>query len=58
MQAAVKFHFIGHGRGFSGIGSNLDMFLDSGYTPDVSSNYDRGAHSINSKIRELIAGRR
>ncbi len=49
---------VGHGGGFPGINSNLDMFLDSGYTAAVMSNYDRGAQPINSKIRELIAARR
>ena len=42
----------------TGISSNLDMFLDSGYTAAVMSNYDRGAHPMNSKIRELIAAHR
>lgn len=49
---------VGHGGGFDGISSNLDMFLDSGYTAVVMSNYDGGAHPINEKIRELIASRK
>jgi len=48
---------VGHGGGFSGINSNLDMFLDSGYTGVVMSNYDQGAEAIAAKIRELV-GRR
>lgn len=49
---------VGHGGGFDGISSNLDMFLDSGYTAAVMSNYDGGAQPINEKIRELIASRK
>jgi CubicO group peptidase (beta-lactamase class C family) len=46
---------VGHGGGFTGINSNLDMFLDSGYTAIVMSNYDEGAAPIREKMRELIA---
>jgi len=46
---------VGHGGGFSGINSNLDMFLDSGYTAAVMSNYDMGAQAVEGKIRELLA---
>ncbi len=49
---------VGHGGGFPGISANLDMFLDSGYTAAVMSNYDGGAQPINDKIRELIAARK
>ncbi|MCH7814071.1 MAG: beta-lactamase family protein [Planctomycetes bacterium] len=49
---------VGHGGGFSGISSNLDMFLDSGYTAVVMSNYDGGAQPVSSKMRELIASRK
>ena len=45
---------VGHGGGFSGISSNLDMFLDSGYTAVVMSNIDRGSRAVESKMRELI----
>jgi hypothetical protein len=31
------------------------MFLDSGYTAIVMSNYDGGAPPIQQKMRELIA---
>jgi hypothetical protein len=40
------------------INSNLDMFLDSGYTAVVMSNYDMGAESVKVKMRELIAARK
>ena len=46
---------VGHGGGFSGINSNLDMFLDLGYTAAVMSNYDRGAQPISSRIQELLS---
>ena len=49
---------VGHGGGFVGISSNLDMFLDSGYTAVVLSNYDGGSRPVKSKMRELIASRR
>jgi len=49
---------VGHSGGFSGISSNLDMFLDSGYTAAVMSNYDGGAIPIQRKIRELVAQHR
>jgi CubicO group peptidase (beta-lactamase class C family) len=45
---------VGHGGGFAGINSNLDMFLDSGYTAVVMSNYDNGATPVRNKMRELI----
>jgi CubicO group peptidase (beta-lactamase class C family) len=46
---------VGHSGGFAGINSNLDMFLDSGYTAIVMSNYDNGATPVQQKMRELIA---
>lgn len=45
----------GHGGGFDGISSNLDMFLGSGYTGVVMSNYGGGAFPVNDKIRELVS---
>ncbi len=49
---------VGHGGGFTGINSNLDMFLDLGYTAAVMSNYDHGAQPISSKIQELLSAGR
>jgi CubicO group peptidase (beta-lactamase class C family) len=46
---------VGHSGGFAGISSNLDMFLDSGYTAIAMSNYDDGASPVRQKMRELIA---
>ncbi len=45
---------VGHSGGFPGINSKLDMFLDTGYTSAVMSNYDMGAMGVAEKIRELL----
>jgi CubicO group peptidase (beta-lactamase class C family) len=46
---------VGHGGGFAGINSNLDMYLDSGYTVVVMSNYDPpAAQQVSEKIRQLL----
>lgn len=44
----------GHSGGFEGISSNLDMFLGSGYTAVVMSNYGGGSFPVSDKIRELV----
>lgn len=46
---------VGHSGGFTGINSNLDMFLDSGWTAIVMSNYTDAAAPVWGKIRELIS---
>jgi CubicO group peptidase (beta-lactamase class C family) len=43
----------GHSGGFTGISSNLDMFLANGYTAVVMSNYSGAALPVVEKIREL-----
>ncbi|MHC5111456.1 MAG: serine hydrolase domain-containing protein [Planctomycetota bacterium] len=45
---------VGHSGGFPGINSTLDMYLKSGFTLAVMSNYDQGASTISEKCRELI----
>lgn len=45
---------VGHGGGYYGIGSNLDIFLDANFVSVVLSNYSGGAKTIRTKIRELI----
>jgi CubicO group peptidase (beta-lactamase class C family) len=50
-------HIAGHGGGFFGINSNLDMFLDSGWTAVVMSNYGRGAMLPQRAMRELVLQR-
>ncbi len=44
----------GHGGGFPGINSNLDIFLDNGYTAVVMSNYGMGSSPVQNKMRELV----
>lgn len=45
----------GHGGGFPGISSNLEMHLGSGWTAVVMSNYSRGSGAVRAKMSELIA---
>jgi CubicO group peptidase (beta-lactamase class C family) len=44
----------GHGGGFIGINSNLTMYLGSGWTAIVMSNYSRGAAPVAQKMERLI----
>jgi len=44
----------GHGGGFPGISSNLDMYLDNGYIAIVMSNYGRASGLASDKMRELV----
>jgi CubicO group peptidase (beta-lactamase class C family) len=46
---------VGHGGGFDGINSNLDIFLDSGIIVAVMSNIDMGASPVARKIGQLLA---
>ncbi len=45
---------IGHSGGFPGISSNLAIFLDSGYTAVVMSNYSGGSGPVVRKIEDLL----
>lgn len=45
---------VGHGGGFLGINSNLDMFLGTGWTAIVMSNYSGGAGPIQEKMQNLV----
>ena len=45
---------VGHGGGFPGLNSNLDIFVDSGYVVVVMSNYDEGASPVAQRINYLI----
>ena len=47
---------VGHSGGFPGISSNLDMFLGTGWTAVVMSNYSRGTGVIQQKMRDLVRG--
>ncbi len=44
----------GHSGGFPGINSNLNMYLNNGFTAAVMSNYGRGGELIDDKIQQLI----
>jgi CubicO group peptidase (beta-lactamase class C family) len=46
---------VGHGGGFSGINSNLDIYLDKDYIVAVMSNLDRGASPVAQKVGQLLA---
>jgi CubicO group peptidase (beta-lactamase class C family) len=49
---------VGHGGGFPGINSKLDIYLDSDYTVAVMSNYDPpAAERISDEVRKLICGK-
>jgi CubicO group peptidase (beta-lactamase class C family) len=54
-QVDTELSVSGHGGGFTGINSNLDMYLGSGWSAIVMSNYSRGAGPVQSKMRQLIA---
>ena len=45
----------GHSGGFAGINSNLDMFLGSGHTAVVLSNYGNAAGPVADKLRAVVA---
>ncbi|HZT43668.1 MAG TPA: serine hydrolase domain-containing protein [Chthonomonadaceae bacterium] len=48
---------VGHSGGFPGISSNLDIYLDSGYTVVVMSNYDPGtAELVSGWIHDRLGG--
>jgi hypothetical protein len=46
---------VGHGGGFPGINSQLDIYLDNDYTVAVMSNYSGGAQPVVEKSRALLA---
>ncbi len=48
---------VGHGGGFPGINSKLDIYPELGYTVAVMSNYDpSAAEAIASYVRKLVTG--
>ena len=53
-QIDKELSIAGHGGGFPGISSNLDMFLGNGYTGVVMSNYGFAAIPVSQKIQELV----
>jgi CubicO group peptidase (beta-lactamase class C family) len=53
-QVDPELKVAGHGGGFIGINSNLDMFLGTGWTAIVMSNYSRGAQAVQQKMFDLV----
>ncbi len=53
-QIETQPNIAGHGGGFLGISANLDMFLGTGWTAIVLSNYGQGARPVQEKMRELV----
>jgi len=48
---------VGHGGGFPGINSKLDMYLELGYTVAVMSNYDpNAAERVSARLRKRFTG--
>ena len=45
---------VGHGGGFDGISSNLDIFVDSGFVVAVMSNVDEGAIAVARRLNRLV----
>jgi len=45
---------VGHGGGFFGISSVLDMYLDTGYTLVIMSNYGDGVEVVYGEIQKVI----
>jgi CubicO group peptidase (beta-lactamase class C family) len=46
---------VGHGGGFSGINSKLDIYVDSGFVVAAMCNYDSGASALANKIGAILA---
>ena len=45
---------VGHSGGFSGINSQLDIYLDRGFIVAVMSNIDMGASPLARAIRKIV----
>ena len=48
---------VGHGGGFPGISSRLNMYTDLGYTVAIMSNTDQGSQPLKVFIEELLVGK-
>lgn len=48
---------VGHGGGFPGLNSHLDIFTENGYILVVMSNYDMGAEPLRQYVKGLISSR-
>jgi len=54
IEGSADNRIVGHSGGFTGISSNLDIYLDRAYIAAVMSNYSEGAGAIQTKIRSLL----
>ena len=54
VRGSATDRIVGHGGGFSGISSTLDIYLDRSYVFAVMSNYGTGSRPIENKIRSLM----
>lgn len=55
IESSPAGRIVGHTGGFPGISAALSMYLDTGYTVAVLSNYDSAAELVKDKAAELIA---
>ena len=46
---------MGHGGGFPGVSTDMDIYPDQGYTVVVLSNYDEIAGPVASTLRAMIS---
>ena len=44
----------GHGGGFAGISSNLEIYRDTGYVAVVLANQDGASRPVEARLRSLI----
>jgi hypothetical protein len=54
LEEGIAGYSVGHSGGFPGINSTLRMYLDSGFTIAVLSNYDNAVSLVRSRLEELI----
>jgi hypothetical protein len=53
-ESKTQGRIVGHSGGFTGINAKLGMYLDSGYTVIILSNYSRGIFAVDDKIQNLL----
>ncbi len=54
VRMGSKGKVIGHNGGFTGVSSDFDIFMDSGYIVVILSNYSDVAHPVERLINQLI----
>ncbi|NIM91154.1 MAG: serine hydrolase [Candidatus Aminicenantes bacterium] len=53
-ESKTQGRIVGHSGGFTGINAKLSMYLDSGYTVILLSNYSRGIFAVDDKVQNLL----